>query len=168
MRTQRGLFFVWLAAFGLMAGLSTSLLGADKPAAKVDVNSATDKELMELPGIGDAYSKKIIAGRPYKTADDLVKAGVPQKTVDKIKDQITFGAAAAKTDAKTDTKADAKTTKTDDTTAKVPPEKGMVWVNKDTKVYHKEGDRWYGKTKNGEFMTEADAIKFGARLSKQD
>lgn len=43
--------------------------------------------------------------------------------------------------------------------------KGMVWVNLNTKVYHKD-DAVYGKTKNGQFMTEADAQKSGARLAK--
>ena len=43
--------------------------------------------------------------------------------------------------------------------------KGMVWANKNTKVYHKD-DAQYGKTKNGEFMTEADAQKAGYRLAK--
>jgi hypothetical protein len=48
-----------------------------------------------------------------------------------------------------------------------PPAAGMVWVNLETKVYHKEGDRWYGKTKNGKYMTEADAIKAGYRAVKE-
>lgn len=40
---------------------------------------------------------------------------------------------------------------------------GMVWVNLDTHVYHKQGDRWYGKTKNGKYMSEADAVQAGFR-----
>lgn len=38
---------------------------------------------------------------------------------------------------------------------------GQVWVNKESKVYHCSGSRWYGKTKNGEYMTEAQATSQG-------
>ena len=42
--------------------------------------------------------------------------------------------------------------------------KGMVWANSNTKVYHKN-DAFYGKTKHGRFMTEADAQKAGYKLA---
>jgi hypothetical protein len=51
-------------------------------------------------------------------------------------------------------------------TAQQPPVKGMVWVNLSTKVFHREGDRYYGNTKNGKFMSEADALKAGYREAK--
>ena len=58
-------------------------------AALIDVNSATEAELRTIPGIGEAYAKKIIAGRPYKGKDELVQKKVlPKAVYDKVKDQI--------------------------------------------------------------------------------
>jgi hypothetical protein len=45
---------------------------------------------------------------------------------------------------------------------------GMVWVNTDSHIYHKEGSRYYGKTKQGKYMSEADAMKEGDRPSKTE
>jgi competence protein ComEA len=60
-----------------------------KPATLIDINSASKQELMTIPGIGDAYSQKIIAGRPYRAKNELVQKNIiPQATYDKIADQI--------------------------------------------------------------------------------
>jgi outer membrane biosynthesis protein TonB len=45
---------------------------------------------------------------------------------------------------------------------------GLVWVNTDSHIYHKEGSRFYGKTKNGKYMSEADAIKEGNRAGAKE
>jgi cytoskeletal protein RodZ len=45
---------------------------------------------------------------------------------------------------------------------------GQVWVNTETHVYHKEGSKWYGRTKKGKYMSEADAAKEGDKPAKNE
>jgi hypothetical protein len=44
---------------------------------------------------------------------------------------------------------------------------GMVWVNTESGIYHK-GGRWYGKTKQGKFMTEDEAVRAGFKAAKNE
>jgi DNA uptake protein ComE-like DNA-binding protein len=102
------LMLVWVVVLGAVAevpaaGTTTKSPPAAAPSAEttkapLDVNSASVEELQTLPGIGDAYAKKIIDNRPYQRKDEIVrKAGVPQATYDKIKDRIIAKQSAAGT-----------------------------------------------------------------------
>ncbi|OPY07478.1 MAG: Helix-hairpin-helix motif protein [Syntrophus sp. PtaB.Bin001] len=176
-------------ALALLLPLSTALAapqvgvpGASAAAGLVNLNTATAAELEKLPGVGPAWAKKIIAGRPYTSVSELSsKAGMPAGTVQKISPLVTVGKetktappAAVKTPAAPKAPAPAAvkapTVPKAAAPAKVtapPSGKGMVWANPDSKIYHKEGSFWYGKTKNGSYMTEAEAIKAGYRAPKQ-
>ena len=183
------------AAAATGAAASTSAHAAPKggamsnaPAGPVDLNTATEKQLVDLPGIGPATAKKIIAGRPYASTADLAKAGVSQSTIAKLGSLVMVSGAAAPSAARTlprppppappaapIQKASTPTGQPSGTTsaaastvASIPPSPGMVWVNLDTKVYHKAGDRYYGKTKHGQWMTEQQALAGGYRASKSE
>jgi DNA uptake protein ComE-like DNA-binding protein len=154
--------------------------------AKVNLNTATEQELEDLPGVGPATAQKIVAGRPYSSVADLSKAGVTTKTIEEIKPLVTAAKpktpAVAKTEkapttapheektkpTKAEAKSSAKAEAEDDTTpARTPPRAGLVWVNTESKIFHREGDHWYGRTKKGEWMTEAEALKAGYRPVKE-
>jgi DNA uptake protein ComE-like DNA-binding protein len=187
-------------------GAASKGAAAAQAGGPVDLNSASQKELEDLPGVGPATAKKIIAGRPYSSLDDLARAEVSKSTIAKISGKVTIGAGSASrtsgstgqaasssggsphgTSAASSSAAASPVTAQPVATPKSsaaaeesgaratgevgaphpPPARGMVWVNTATKVYHYEGDHWYGKTKEGKYMTEQDAIAAGYRASKE-
>ena len=98
---------IFCALCALFAGLATAQTTKDKilkapgatakAAEPMDINSASVDELRTLTGIGEAYSKKIVDGRPYARKDELVtKKIIPEATYDKIKDLIIARQAPAK------------------------------------------------------------------------
>ncbi|MEN9559128.1 MAG: hypothetical protein RLZZ502_339 [Pseudomonadota bacterium] len=87
-----------LLAIGMMFGAHAQTKPADKPAAPaaaakaptpMDINTASEKELATLKGIGEARAKAIIKGRPYKGKDELVSKNViPEAVYKDIKEHI--------------------------------------------------------------------------------
>lgn len=87
--------FLLLAAVGTasVAPLSSSpAIAATEKAGQadlLDINTATAEQLKALPGIGDAYSEKIIKGRPYARKDELMQKKIlPRATYEQIKYKI--------------------------------------------------------------------------------
>jgi DNA uptake protein ComE-like DNA-binding protein len=76
-------------SFGQAAAKKAAAAKTEAATGLIDINSADAATLKTIPGIGDAYAAKIVANRPYKGKDEIVKkAGVPQGVYDKIKDKI--------------------------------------------------------------------------------
>lgn len=99
-----------------LAFSTATVQGQSKSKTKVDVNSANVETLETLPGIGPTLADRIVAGRPYKNADDLTKVkGLSKSKVDAIQNQITFGTTSKKSTTKSSKKTTTPETSSTDT-----------------------------------------------------
>jgi len=155
----------------------TSKKGPSTAGGKIDLNTASEKDLETLPGVGPATAKKIIAGRPYASVDELSKAGVSSKVISQISPLVTASGgtetpaskAAEPAGAPSAPTPPAKTSASASSGAsQATPGAGMVWVNLDSGVYHYPSSRYYGKTKNGRYMSETDAMSAGYHAAKNE
>jgi len=90
-----GLLFFLIGFIGLSFTLGTLPVYAQAQKTLIDLNTASQKDLESLKGIGPATAKKIIDGRPYKTVEELKKAGVSEKTIESLKPLVKVGTVSA-------------------------------------------------------------------------
>ena len=168
---------------------STKDMAPSASGGAVDLNSASEKDLVDLPGVGPATAKKIIAGRPYSSVDGLAKAGVSAATIKKITPLVSVSgggaaasmpapapapskksssSAASAGDAAPAAPASMPSKSAASTASQGTPGPGMVWVNLDSGIYHYPGTRYYGKTKSGKYLSESDAVKAGYHAAENE
>jgi competence protein ComEA len=131
--------------------------------SKAGVSAATIGKITPLVSIGNAPTAASTAPPPAATRSTSTPPAASSSGT-----PAAAPAAAASTPASSSppTPAAASTSTKTAPTATGNPGPGMVWVNTDSGIYHKEGSRYYGKTKVGKYMTEADALKAGYRAAK--
>jgi len=87
-----GLLFFLVGFIGLSFTLGLMPVYAQAPKTQIDLNTASQKDLESLKGVGPATAKKIIDGRPYKSVEELKKVGVSEKTIESLKPLVKVGA----------------------------------------------------------------------------
>ena len=85
-------FLALLVGLALVCGPVSGYAAEQK--APVDLNNASQKEIETIKGVGPATAKKIIESRPYASVDELSKAGLSPKMIEKIKPFVTVGKVA--------------------------------------------------------------------------
>jgi hypothetical protein len=146
-RTRNTLYLALLSALFLFIGILTP-----RAAAAQQSGDQTDSSSTKKP----SESKQT----PAATSDTAAAAGAAAKPAPA---STPAASAPATKPAPASTPAASKPAATQQT--RPANSAGMVWVNTDSGVYHKPGTRYYGKTKQGKYMSEADAIKAGYRAA---
>jgi len=75
-----------------LKNLQSQVKKANSPQGSLDLNTATEKELQSIKGVGPVFAKRIIAGRPYKIVGDLLKVkGIGPNKLEKIRPYVVVG-----------------------------------------------------------------------------
>ncbi len=90
-----GLLFFLIGFIGLSFTLGAFPVKAQTEKSLIDLNTASQKDLETLKGVGPATAKKIIDGRPYKSVEELKKAGLSDKQIGSLKPLVKVGETAA-------------------------------------------------------------------------
>jgi hypothetical protein len=142
-------YFVWLMSSALLLGMAAT------PVLAVQ-DTGADKSNKNKKKSGDSKPADNQGSGGSSTEQPKKKSWFSKKE----KSNSSSAPAAA-------TPATAASGKPAAPSASSPAQAGQVWVNLDSGIYH-TGGRWYGKTKNGKFMSEAEAIKAGYKEDKTE
>ena len=119
---------------------------------RLDVNDARPADLEALQDIDAETARKIAAGRPYGCVEDLRRAGVSAQTIEHIRPMVEIRR---------------EFSLTAESRPAAPRRGSTVWVNPDTRLFHRDGDGCYGKTARGRYMPESQALAEGYRALKE-
>jgi len=132
----------------------------------VDVNTASERELAALPGVGVDGAKRIVEARPYATVADLSRTGLPKETLDRIGPLVKVsGAGGLSTPMGA---ADTPMSPAPPPKGSVSPHPGLVWGDPDSRTYRSASDPASGRSAHGRWMTKSQAVEAGYRKEKSE
>lgn len=156
----------WTLAFCLLLSVAISpVLVWAQAGASDTASSATKKSRKKTRKAKAPADEKAVAGDPSSTTKKSKKA-TDASNVDAASTSASSGNTTSAAEAPKKSKPVVAGSASNPEIAAAQAS-GKVWVNLDSGIYHK-GGRWYGKTKNGKFMTEAEAKAAGYRESQKN
>jgi Helix-hairpin-helix motif len=149
------------------AGISDATLKKIRPMVKASRISSAESAKAESKDTDTSTRKKRSRKSEGSSASTEPSSEPTSTTATDSESSRTEPSRATETDNRSSAQA-SNLPQSDTPTAAPGGGNGQVWVNTDSKVYHYEGERWYGMTKHGKYMSEADAKNAGYRAAKNE